>query len=611
MSKTLARVIVALAAAGVVAAAPQQARPFLPVDEVRPGMVGIGRTVFAGDTLEEFRATILGVLRNINGPRRDLILARLEGGPLANTGVIQGMSGSPVYVDGRLIGAVSYSLGSFPKEPIAGITPIAEMTAAVNSAAPRVNGAGLAINWPATSTEVMAALARIATRAMSPLGDPPRDLRVVGPQSLADLAPALRPIGAAMVMSGFDAGLGRDLTAALSPATSAAQQTGSRPARGPDGLAPLRPGDPVGMSLMRGDMEMGATGTVTHVDGNRVYAFGHPFLNLGPATVAMTQAHVYTVLPSLESSIKIATLGPVIGTITQDRATAIGGLLGAGPRELEVHLTIASDRAPTQQFTMHVLHDPALTPLVTYVGVLNSLVAYERQVGSASITAKGAISFGADGRIEFDDIFTGDAAATALAQAVAGPIGTVVGNEFKSVMPDRLDLDLRATEQQRSTTIERVWLDTTRPEVGRTYQLQVQLRDFRGGSRTVTFPVKMPLAADGPLTILVSDAPTLAGLEQRELRPNKPSSWTELLDQLNSTRHNNRLYVRLMSSSAGTVVAGDTLPALPASVQSALQTDNSVSRAPVSKTVVGSWDQRLDVAVRGSRELTVTLRAAQ
>jgi hypothetical protein len=185
-----------------------------------------------------------------------------------------------------------------------------------------------------------------------------------------------------------------------------------------------------------------------------------------------------------------------------------------------------------------------------------------------------------------------------------------VGNEFKDVMPDRLDLELRATEEQRSTTIERVWLDTTRPEFGRTYQLQAQLRDYRGANRTIAFPIKMPLAADGPLTILVSDAATLAGLEQRELRPGKPSSWTELLDQLNRARHNNRLYVRLISSSTGTVVAGDTLPALPASVQSALQTDNSVARAPVGKTVVGAWEERLDVAVRGSRELTVTLRPA-
>jgi hypothetical protein len=127
----------------------------MPIGDVRPGMVGIGRTVFAGDTLEEFRANIVGVLRNVNGPKRDLILARLEGGPLANTGVISGMSGSPVYIDGKLIGAVSYSIGSFPKEPLAGITPIAEMTEDVDGATPaRRPPGGLALAWPATPSEV-------------------------------------------------------------------------------------------------------------------------------------------------------------------------------------------------------------------------------------------------------------------------------------------------------------------------------------------------------------------------------------------------------------------------------------------------------------------------
>src|SRR4026208_1933185 len=134
---------IALAASGA------QSTGFMSPDEVRPGMVGIGRTVFAGDTIEEFKANIIGVLHNVIGPSRDLILAKLEGGPLANTGVIQGMSGSPVFINGKLIGAVSYSLGSFPKEPFAGITPIAEMTSAVDVAGPRPRARELGLTWPA------------------------------------------------------------------------------------------------------------------------------------------------------------------------------------------------------------------------------------------------------------------------------------------------------------------------------------------------------------------------------------------------------------------------------------------------------------------------------
>jgi hypothetical protein len=596
-------------AVGSLVATPPQSTPILPVDQVRPGMIGVGRTVFAGEALEDFRVTIIGVLHNLIGPRRDLILARLEGGPLANTGVIQGMSGSPVYVDGRLVGAISYSLGSFPKEPIAGITPIEEMTSDVASPAarPRVNP--VAVRWPADPDDIMAGLARVAARAYAPLGNPPRDLRVVGPQTLADLAPSLRPIGAAMVMRGFEPGLDRDLREAL--AAGAPRQSAAPPTNASTRRTVLRPGDPVGMSLVRGDFEMGATGTVTHVDGDKVYAFGHPFLNLGPATLAMTQAHVYTVLPSLDSSMKIASLGPVIGTITQDRATAVGGTLGAGPRELDVRLAINSDRAPGREFRFQVAHDETLTPLFSYVALLNSLLSYGRQVGAMSITAKGTLSFGDDGQVAIDDVFSGDSAATAASAAIVAPIGVGASNEFRRVLPDRLDLEIHASEDQRTTTIERVWLNTTRPELGGDYTVHVQLQDYRGDKRVVSVPVTMPRQADGPVTLLVSDAPTLSALEQRELQPAKPASWSDVLEQFAKTRRHNLLYVRLISASAGTVVGGDTLPALPASVQSVLQSDGTRSRASVSRSVIGSWEQRLDVAVRGSRELALTLRPAQ
>src|SRR5690348_10921688 len=200
---------------------------FLSVDDVRPGMVGVGRTVFQGDTLEEFRVDIVGVLRNVIGPQRDLILARLDGGPLANAGVIQGMSGSPVFVDGRLLGAVSYAIGSFPKEALAGITPIAEMTEAVGSEAPRTRAADLTLKWPATAADVYGALGRLAARAASPLGSAPGDLRVVGAPSLAELAPTLRPIGAALVLGGFDSTVADNLQQALAPAASA--PPGNRP----------------------------------------------------------------------------------------------------------------------------------------------------------------------------------------------------------------------------------------------------------------------------------------------------------------------------------------------------------------------------------------------
>ncbi len=606
MMRPLTGLLVGAVAAGVVVSAAPRAADFFPVDEVRPGMVGVGRTVYAGDALEEFRANIVGVLRNVLGPNRNLILAKLEGGPLAATGVMQGMSGSPVYIDGRLLGAVSYALGSFPKEPFAGITPIQEMTDAVDASPDRAGRPAPDFDgWPSmTADAVFARLHEVATRAAAPIGVRLPNLSVVGPASLESLAPALRPIGAAMVVSGLDPSIRAELDRAFPDAVRPGQSTGS--SNGPTTPA-LRPGDPVGMSLMRGDLELGATGTVTHVDGNRVYAFGHPFLNLGPTSMAMTRARVYAVLPSLDSSMKIAGLGPVIGTMGQDRATGVGGTLGPGPSELVVNITLASGREPARRFSIAVLHDEGLTPLFAYVAVYNTLLGYERTSGALSIAARGTVDYGRHGRIEIDDVFSGPSAIAQAAAMTTASIGPAVTNAFESVMPASLDLTLEVTEETEQLTIERAWLDTTKPQFGGTHNLHVLLREHRGATRTVTVPVSMPAYTAGPLTLLVADAATLTSLEQRDLRPDRPASFAELFRRLSEQRENNRLYVRLIDASAGTAVAGSTLPALPASVRSVLESDPTVKSTAVSKALVGAWERRFDAAVSGSHELTITL----
>lgn len=579
---------------------------FLPVADIRPGMVGIGRTVFAGDALDEFRAHILGVLRNAVAPGRDLILARLEGGPLATTGVIQGMSGSPVYIDGRLIGAVSYSLGTFPREPIAGITPIAEMVAAVNSQAPRAQGGEFDLTWPATPQQVLASLGRLVARASTPMPSVLRPTDIVGAPSLADWAPRLRPIGAAMVASGLTPAVASHLREAL-PAFTASTPS-DQSGRSSSSDHPVRPGDAVGMSFMRGDLEMGATGTITHIDGTRVYAFGHPFLNQGPTAMPMTRAQVIAVLPSLDASMKIAAMGPVIGRMTQDRATAVGGILGAGPDELAVTVTLESSRADTRRLQFHVLHDQSLTPLFAYVAILNSLTTYERQSGVTSVAAHGTVTFDGLGTLAIDDAFAGEQAVSQAAASAMTPIGVMATNTFRAALPRTLDLTLRVSEAEDYATIERTWLDTTRPTLGGTHTLHVLLRHYRGGTEVVSLPITMPAQADGPVTVLVTDGPSLATLEQKELRPAAPLTIEALFAQLRNTRSGNRIYVRVLTAAPGTAAAGESLPSLPASVLAALDADKSVTAAPLTRAVVGAWDRRQPRVVRGSRELTVTLR---
>jgi hypothetical protein len=268
---------------------------------------------------------------------------------------------------------------------------------------------------------------------------------------------------------------------------------------------------------------------------------------------------------------------------------------------------LSSERLADRRFNFQILQDPQLTALFTYVAAFNTLMSYQRQTGAMSVAASGTISFGRHGQVAIDDFFTGDNAAAGLAASLANPIGVAIANEHREVMPEKVDLHLRVAERQESASIERVWLDTVKPRAGASHTVHVLLRDFRGGTETISLPVKMPASATGPLTLVVADAPTLAQLEQRDLSPARPASWPTLLAKLANAPRQNRVYVRLVAANPGTVVGGDTLSGLPQSVRSVLDGDATTGAAPLSKSVLGAWDHRLNRVVRGSRELSITL----
>ena len=599
----------------VAAGLPAQSRTF-PVDEVKPGMVGIGRTVFEGDRLDEFKVHVIGVLRNSIGPRRDLILARLEGGPLANTGVIAGMSGSPVYIDGRLVGAVSYSLGQFSKEAIAGITPIDEMTADATLPGPRRQVARVDLQMPLTQESLRASL-RQAFAWIRPFADSPSDVQVFGDQSVnAGIGTLLRPIATPLSFGGFDPGVidpvvsaFRDqgfVTIMAGSEQLALAQSQSNGSRGPA----LRPGDPIGVGLMNGDFEVGATGTVTEVDGTRVYAFGHPFYQLGPTQFPMTRAHVFTVLPSLAASQKIASTGEVVGIVSQDRATTIAGTLGPGPSMIPVTLTLSSERGTRKSFHIGIVRDQLFTPLLAYVAILNTLTSYERQNGVATYALKGAATLKKYGKVDFEDLFTGDQPSVGAAASVVAPINLLMRNAFDEVDIESLNLEIDASEQPRSATLERVWVDGPRVKAGGPATLKVLLRTYRGDEITKDITIQIPPNARGSVQVMVADGVRLSQFESRELQvqPMQATGLPQMIRVLNSARKNNRLYVRLVTRDDGAVVKGEPLAALPGSVLAVMEADrNGGSFRPLQSALAGEWEITPGVAVTGSRTLTLPL----
>jgi hypothetical protein len=603
-----AAAVLAFLAAGLTA----QSKIF-PVDELKPGMVATGRTVFEGDTQEEFTATILGVLRNSIGPRRDLILARLEGGPLAKTGVIAGMSGSPVYIDGRLVGAVSYSLGQFSTEPLAGITPIADMIDATGLATPRRQAARVDLPFPLTQEGLRSSL-RQAFSWVRPFADSPNDVQVFGDPSInPGIGSLLRPIATPLAMGGFDpyvidpvAAVFRDQ--GFVPVMAGVVQTApaaTKPAQR------LRPGDPVGVLLMSGDNEVGATGTVTEVDGDKVYAFGHPFYGLGPTQFPMTRAYVHAILPSLSNSMKIASTGEVIGTVSQDRATAIAGTLGRGPQMIPINLRLKSDRGTVRDFKMAMVNDQLFTPLLAYLSILNTLQSYERQNGVASYAVKGTAAVKKYGNLTFEDLFSGDQPSASASSYVVAPLNFLLRNSFEDVEFESLDLEIDASEQPRSAVLERVWIDGAHPKPGSTVNLKVLLRSYRGEETTKTLPIQIPPQARGSVSVMVADATRLSQFEARELQvqPTQTRGVPQMIQVLNSARRNNRLYVRLITHDGGAVVKGESLAALPPSVLAVMEADrDGGSFHALQSALLGEWEIPSDQAVTGSRTLTIPLQ---
>ncbi|HEY7498927.1 MAG TPA: SpoIVB peptidase S55 domain-containing protein [Vicinamibacterales bacterium] len=591
------------------------ATPLMPVEEIKPGMIGVGRTVFEGTELKDFKVHIIGVLRNVQGPRRDLILARLEGAGLAESGVAQGMSGSPVYIDGRLIGAVSYSIGSFSKEPIAGITPIAEMKDA--AALPRRSITNQArLELPITREGLSAVLAAASAR-LAPFARRPADVQAIGLSSAAgaELGPMLRPISTPLLLGGFEPETVALISAPFRGAgftpvvTGVAGARQSAPASGP-----LREGDAIGVALASGDIDMGATGTVTHIDGDRVYAFGHPLYNLGPTTFPLTRAYVHTVLPSLLTSFKISSLGETIGTMQQDRATAIAGTLGRGPALVPMTVTLqrtpnsdGSSDAHKRTFNYSLVNDQMFTPLIAYVAMFNTLSSYERQFGTATFSVKSRAHLKGHPDLALDDVFTGDSALLGAATSIAAPLSMVLANDLEPITVEGLDISITSAETPLSVSIERVWLDDIRPRTGRTTALKILTKSYRGEEKISTVPIEIPANAPGRLSILVTDGRQLNAIEQRDLRRSlDPQSVAQLVKLLNETRRNNRIYVRLMTGTPGAVVHGEAMAALPPSVLAILESDrNGGSFTPMRSATVGEWELPMDSAVTGSRLLTI------
>ncbi len=588
---------------------PSPARPaepqVMPLSEVRAGMLGVGRTVFEGARVDEFGVRILGVLDNAVGPRQSIILARLDGGPLAQTGVIAGMSGSPVFVDGKLVGAVAYAF-PFGKEPIAGITPIGEMIDATRLPTPRAASTRFhptespgGLKAPLDAASVANAVRRPFTNAVG-MAPPP-----------AASGTHLAPLALPLVFSGFE-------PSAFDWARGAFAAMGFTPLLGGAGTASaeptpaLAPGSAVGVSLIEGDLDLSVTGTITHIDHDRVYAFGHPFYNLGPTQFPLKKAWVYSVFPSLQVSWKVAAATEAIGTMDQDRTTAIAGRLGATPRMVPIEVHLRSARASERVFRYRIVEDELFTPILAYVSLVSVLQGHERAFGAATLRVDGRLTLAGGREVRVRDVVAASQPAEQAAAILAGPLALIVGNDFEKVPVGGIEISVEAEETLQTAAIERAWVDAPQPlRPGAQAPVRVLLRTHRGETREETLPLTLPAnAPEGTYQLLVADSVTMDALEQREMRQRFVArDLPQLVRALNKLRAGHTLYARLTRPGAGAIVGGEYLPALPRSVLSVLGSSDQ-GTSVVSLASVGVWNaaQPTDFAISGSRQITIDVQ---
>jgi hypothetical protein len=326
----------------------------------------------------------------------------------------------------------------------------------------------------------------------------------------------------------------------------------------------------------------------------------------------MTRAYVYTVLPSLASSLKVSTTGEVIGSFLQDRAVAIAGKLGPGPKTIPVTLTLEQEagRGSKRTFHFQLANDQMFTPLMAAAAITSTLGAYERQYGAATFHVSGTAKLANHDPIAFDNIFSGDQPSVNAATYIAAPVAALLGNDYEKVDIESLDLSITSSEQPRTATLERAWIDDQRPRAGRTVPLKVLLRTYRGEEEIRTIPIEIPANLSGTLSLLVADGGRLGQIEQRETRASQPRSVDQIVRTLNRSRRGNTIYVKLLGSEPGAVVKGEPLTALPPSVLGVLEGDRSGgSFNPLTNATLGEWQLATEHAVTGSKTLSITVSA--
>lgn len=563
---------------------------FYPLEQVHRGLHGVAYTVFEGVQPEPMGVQILGLLHNALGPGQDMILARLEGTKPEYTGVVAGMSGSPVYVDGKLLGAISYRIGAFSKEPIAGITPISQMLEvahqstdliAANTNVPSFNQTARAKNAPPLPN---ASQDTVETSAIRPM-DMPLVFNGFNPEAL-ELWKEHSPL------------LGLNAVAGIGGSSSDEKQP-----------EPIVPGSAVSALLMRGDLEIAATCTVTYVDPKQLLACGHPITQFGPVSMPMTKAQVVATLPSPLYAFKIINTTETVGSFTEDRESAIRGAFGQLAKMIPVTVNITGEQAP-HALHIEVVDQPQITPSAVMVAVFQALMQRNTFTAETSYRIRSTVNVSGFPAVHFGGLAAPSemAPANLLAALMVGErFSRLYDNAARQTPISSVDIEVEAIPKHLAAQLESA--QSTAPIVhpGETITIEATIRPWRGEVRNVRIPVTLPASlSEGHVRLLVSDGSTLDRITQMSRFGTQDLDVAATIEQLNNLHENDRLYVTLLEPSPQAVLDGRTLATVPMSMANVLEPLRQNQKLTLSgESAVPMASVAIDNVLSGQQVLTL------
>ncbi|MEK7728976.1 MAG: SpoIVB peptidase S55 domain-containing protein [candidate division KSB1 bacterium] len=605
--------------------APLPAQNFFPLDQIKPGMQGTGLTVFSGYRPEEFQVEVVDVLRNFH-PNRNLILVRLQGKKAEFTGVAAGMSGSPIYFEGKLAGALSYSIAAFVKEPLAGVTPISEMLEIIDREASRKS------ELAATREVGENKFLEMALGFVPPTWEnfKPADLF----QQRGASAQAFQPLLVPLNFSGFQPELLSQATELFKPAGFLAMSGGTAHNDAVTS-ADFVPGAGIGAVLVTGATDIEAIGTVTYREGNKMLAFGHPFFNSGPVELPISLAKILTVVPSELSAFKIGVSAQMVGALRQDRTTGIYGEIGAVPRLLPMNVKYVDETGKASNYEFQFTDERSLStlmPLVLRFVLVNTLQAGRLAVGENSLQLNGEVKLSAGQKVALDNFYPGltpipgFGSLNGILQStgeIASVLGAVMANNFQPANVASITLSFTSLPGRRSASVDHVWLDRNEVAPGDSVNVFTRIQIHRGADILVRKGLLIPKNASGPfLNVVVGSGREMTLLEQRTA-PGRFSvqNFEQLLTLLNARRRNDQLYYQIRVPDRGLVVEGEQLSSLPPTAFAVLQAQSLKGNASFARErmlletrheIVFASPQnkteRMPYALSGSKTIRLRLR---